>query len=324
MKKFLFIVPVLVLLAAGCNSTQQATVQTPSANQATQTNPDGGNLDNTSTQNTGSAVYVNSAFGYQFNYPSNLVSISAANKAVTKPLTDSNVVKLNNLVVGGADGHAIFQVNVIRNQDEAGALFQIEKLNDTKLWTAPTKVTINGTSFSKYVLKKASPEFDAEAYYGTDGKNYFYLGLKDKTEGGKILSTFKFVSAKAAADANAFVKTKEDSTTIYYSGQATVSGSFNESNDGLVPNLLCFTANSGAQLPVSSQDKGFFCFDNQLQAKALLGIDDAKVFSPTCADIKGSATIIITSYKVSKHTNSEEVDLAVLSKVVSSDKPKCQ
>lgn len=139
-------------------------------------------------------TYMNTAYDYQFDYSNDLISISAVNREVIKPLTDSEAKTTNNLVVGTSSDQDILQVLVVRNQDEAAATFRIQKLNDTSIWTAPSKVKINGIEFSKYVIKKGAYNGQVEAYYGLNGINYFYLGLFDKTEGNKILSTFKFTN----------------------------------------------------------------------------------------------------------------------------------
>ena len=71
MKKILFILPAIILLAAGCNSSKQATVQTKApitqnTNMSATTVP---TSSPTSGQNTKYSVYSNAAFGISFEYP---------------------------------------------------------------------------------------------------------------------------------------------------------------------------------------------------------------------------------------------------------------
>jgi hypothetical protein len=89
MKKLLFVLPVVALLAAGCNSSQQATVQTQPTNQQLATNQ---NSANTDTQQT----YTNQKYGFTVNHPS-YVSLDEGAAKDTKGYQDNENSKIGDI-----------------------------------------------------------------------------------------------------------------------------------------------------------------------------------------------------------------------------------
>jgi len=71
MKKLLFALPVVLLLAAGCNSNQQAGQQNQSANTQTQQQTNRQDQQSGSNQTANWRIYSNAKYNFELSYPSN-------------------------------------------------------------------------------------------------------------------------------------------------------------------------------------------------------------------------------------------------------------
>jgi len=127
-------------------------------------------------------------------------------------------------------------------------------------------------------------------------------------------------------------KIKTEGARTYFDGNITVGGKFQEwSYSDFMGGILCFYPDdkTGYLIPrgLIDNENGvdtripWFCFENQLNAKQLLGItNDVAIFSDeTIACIEGKATIEISNYVVTL-SQREAWDTANLKKVISKEK----
>jgi hypothetical protein len=118
----------------------------------------------------------------------------------------------------------------------------------------------------------------------------------------------------------------ENPPYVYYSGTATLRGSFVRRLDketlDLVGDHLCFypSGPSRALIPRGDADRRmpWFCFSNQLSARRLLKMSRDKA-ADSCG-FQGRATIVVSDYVVDRR-ESEAHDLAHLVRVVSAARP---
>lgn len=122
-----------------------------------------------------------------------------------------------------------------------------------------------------------------------------------------------------------FVKVSEDERNVFYNGEVTVSGKYQElsPNGPFIGEQLCFYVDTDTKylIPRENGDtrNAWFCFKDQEKAKVAFGIDDKKAFADSSVEcIQGKATIQISDYVVDK-LEAEVFDTASLVKVVSKD-----
>jgi hypothetical protein len=86
MKKFLYLLPVVVLLAAGCNTTKQVEQQQPvSNNQQTQTTSPSPTPTPSAAQPAETKTYSNKEYGFSVKYPSEFSIAAAGETGLTLP-----------------------------------------------------------------------------------------------------------------------------------------------------------------------------------------------------------------------------------------------
>lgn len=121
-----------------------------------------------------------------------------------------------------------------------------------------------------------------------------------------------------------FIKLKEEGRHVYYSGTATISGTYQElfGNTSPLSDVLCFYPDESSKNLIPRKNDGTkaasFCFDNQDKAKVNFGINDNDISSKNIGCIEGKGTITISNYKVTK-VEGESSDNATLEQVVSKE-----
>lgn len=195
MKKLLFVFPVAVLLAAGCNSSQPTTIQPPIQNPVVQnTNPAPVPAPMVPPSDANQKTFSNDQYGFEFQYQEKNLSIKEA-KVSSSDL--KNLVYIANIYTIPAGPHSpdreglVGVFNVPFNQALEALGFGGQQL--------PT-VSYNGIIWSKLARQDSPSDYLVEK----NGMTFWlaYGGSIKQVDFDNIINTFKFTTTTQADKAN--------------------------------------------------------------------------------------------------------------------------
>ncbi|HEX9503803.1 MAG TPA: hypothetical protein VF974_05820 [Patescibacteria group bacterium] len=193
MKKFVFLIVGLSLLAAACNSKTAVNIPnpTPPVTQNPTPSPTSNQPANSVPANW--KTYTNTTYRYGLKYPSEIGYLNQENGVYVGPLTDAEAQKNGNLILGTKTA-MIMQISASPSSTtfDAKVIENLNQLNDRKFWAAPIDFMLNGVTFKKYVVWHDVYNGNREFYVGTTNKVTYMIGITDIAVGKQILGTFKF------------------------------------------------------------------------------------------------------------------------------------